>query len=79
MSKRDSVRANSSSPLLNILSGRTHGVIRRSEVALVERADLVRFERPDDCMEHAAVVEEDEVLLVPVVRVDELHHVTHEH
>ena len=59
-------------PLCHVLSARAHGVVGRGEVALVEGADLVGSERADDGVQDAAVVEEDEVLLVPVVWVDEL-------
>ena len=38
----------------------------------MERADLVRLERTDDGVQQAPVVEQDEVPLLPIVRVHEL-------
>lgn len=58
--------------LLDILRGRPDGLVGRSEVALVEHAQLVGRECADDGVQNAAVMEEHEVVLLPVVRVDEL-------
>lgn len=52
-------------PLLHVLGTRTNRVVRGSEVALVERTDLVGFERSYDSVEHAAVVEQHQILLMP--------------
>ena len=38
----------------------------------MERAHLVRFERTDDGMEHATVMEQHEILFLPVMWVDQL-------
>ena len=39
----------------------------------MEHAQLIRCERADNRVQDAAVVEENEIVLVPVVWVDELH------
>ena len=54
-----------SSPLLHVLRGRTGRVVRRGEVALVECADLIGGEGPNDRVQHAAVMKKNEVLLTP--------------
>ena len=59
--------------MLDVLRIRADRVIRRCEVALMERAHFVGLESTDDRVQHAAVVEEDEVVLVPVVRVYQLY------
>ena len=59
--------------MLDVLRVRTDGVVRRREVALMECAHFVRLESTDDRVQHAAVVEEDEVVLVPVVGVYQLY------
>lgn len=59
-------------PLADVIFGRSCGDIGRGEVALVEGADLVRLERPDDGVQESSVMEQDEVLLLPVVWVHEL-------
>ena len=41
----------------------------------MEHAQLVGRERANDRVQNAAVVEENEIVLVPVVRVDELYKV----
>ena len=38
----------------------------------MERAHLVRLERTNDGVQHATIVEQDEVLFLPVVRVHQL-------
>ena len=60
---------------LDVLRRRPNGLVRRSEVALVEHAQLIGRERADDRVQNATVVEENEIVLVPVVRVDELYKV----
>ena len=62
----------SSCPLLHVLGGWARRVVRRSEVALVERAHLIGCKRADDRMQDATVVEHHEVFLVPVMRVNKL-------
>ena len=62
-----------SSPLRHILLRRPSRIIRRSQIALVERAYLVGRERPHDCMQHATVMEQHQVVLAPVVWVYELY------
>ena len=59
-------------PLLDVRRAGADRVVRGSKVALVERAHLVGLERTNDRVQHAAVMEEHEVLLVPVVRIHEL-------
>lgn len=59
-------------PLEDVIFVRSCGDIGRSEVALVERADLVRLEGTDDGVQESSVVEQDEVVLLPVMRVHEL-------
>ena len=61
-----------SSPLLHIFSRGPRRIVRSSQVTLMESANLVRFERTNHAVQDATVVEEDEVLLLPVVRVDQL-------
>ena len=58
--------------MLDVLRVRTDRVVRRREVALVERAHFVGLESTDDRVQHAAVVEDHEVVLVPVMRVYQL-------
>lgn len=43
-------------------------IARRSEVTLVEHAQLVWAESTSHAVDHAAVVEEDEVAFAPVCR-----------
>jgi hypothetical protein len=38
----------------------------------MERAHLVRLKRTNDSMQHATIMEQDEVLFLPVVRVHQL-------
>ena len=38
----------------------------------MERAHLVRLERTDDSVQHATIMEQDEVLFLPIVRVHQL-------
>ena len=38
----------------------------------MERADLIRSERANDRMQHATIMEQDEIFLFPVVRVHQL-------
>ena len=38
----------------------------------MERADLIRLERTNDGVQHATIMEQDEVLFPPVVRVHQL-------
>lgn len=71
LSFRDS-SARCSGPPHNVLVIRTHRVIGRREIALMESSDLVRLECAYDGVQHATVMEQDEVFLVPVVGVDEL-------
>ena len=59
-------------PLEDIIFGWPSGDIGRSEVALVEGADLVRPKCTDDGMEESSVMEEDKVLLSPIVWVHQL-------
>ena len=47
-------------------------IIRSSKIALVEHAHLVRLERTNDGVQHAAIMEQDEVFFLPVVRVHQL-------
>src|SRR6266404_3050995 len=58
--------------LPHVLRRGPDGRARGGQVALMERAHFVRLERADDGMEHAAIVEQDEVLLLPIVRVHQL-------
>ena len=51
--------------LPHVLGGRASRVVRRSQVALMERTDLVLLECADDRMEQAAVVEKHQVVLAP--------------
>ena len=46
--------------------------VRRRQIALVESANLVRLESPDHGVKDAAVMEENEIPLFPVVGVDQL-------
>lgn len=59
-------------PLLHVCSTWPDGIVRRSEVALVEDPYLTGLECADDRVHHPAIVEQHEVLLPPVVRIDEL-------
>lgn len=61
-----------SSPLEDVILSRSCGNIGCSEVALVESPDLVRLEGTDDGVQEAPVMEQDEVVLLPVVWVHEL-------
>ena len=61
-----------SSPLRDVLLARPNGFVGGREIALVERAHLARLESPDNGVQHAAVVEDHEVVLVPVMRVYQL-------
>ena len=56
----------------HVLRSRPHGFIRRGEVALMERAHLVRLNRANDSVQHTSIVEQDEVLFLPVVRIHQL-------
>ena len=39
----------------------------------MEHAQLIRCERADNRVQNAAVVEENEIVLMPIVRVNKLH------
>ena len=56
----------------HVLRRRSDRIIRRSKIALMERAHLVRLERTNDSVQHATFMEQDEVLFPPVVRVHQL-------
>jgi hypothetical protein len=56
----------------DLLGTRSDRLIGRSEVALPETPDLVGLEGPHDRVEDSPVVEDDEVVLGPLVRVDQL-------
>jgi hypothetical protein len=58
--------------LLHVLLRRPHGRTRRRQIALMERAHLVRLERSNDSMQHATIMEQHEVLFLPVMRVHQL-------
>ena len=47
-------------------------IIRSSKIALMEHADLVWLERANDSVQHATIMEQDEILFLPVVRVHQL-------
>lgn len=53
------------SVLLDILLSRSSRVIGRSEVALMERANLFLGECSNDSMQDSTIVEENEILRVP--------------
>jgi hypothetical protein len=38
----------------------------------MERAYLVRLKRANDCVKHATIMEQDQVLFLPVMRIDQL-------
>ena len=61
-----------SSILFHVLWRGAGGVRRRGKVALVEGPHLLLRERANNGMQNTAVVEDDEVLRLPVVRVDKL-------
>jgi hypothetical protein len=54
-----------SSPLLDVLIGRPNRIVRRREIALMKDSHLVLLERADDCVQHATVMEQDQVFLPP--------------
>ena len=58
--------------LLHILRRRPHRFVRRSKIALMERAHLIPFKCANDCVKHATIMEQDEVLFLPVMRVHQL-------
>jgi hypothetical protein len=58
--------------LPHVLWRRSRGFIRRGKIALMERAHLIRLKRTNDGVQHATVVEQDEVFFLPVVRVHQL-------
>lgn len=57
---------------LDVFVIRTHWFIGRSKVTLMESPHLVRSEGPDDCVKDTPIVEENKVILAPVMRVDQL-------
>jgi hypothetical protein len=59
-------------PLEDFIFGWPSGDIGRSEVALVEDAHLVRLKGTDDAMQESSVMEEEEVMLLPIVGVYKL-------
>ena len=59
-------------PFEDVIFVRSCGDIGRSEIALVEGADLVRLESADDGVQESSIVEEDEVVLLPIVRIHKL-------
>jgi len=59
------------SVLLQVFLGRSDRVGGRGEIALVESTDLVRSEGANDGVEDTPVVEQNEVLLAPVVWVNQ--------
>jgi hypothetical protein len=59
-------------PLEDVIFGWPCGDIGRSEVALVEGADLVRLKGTDDGMQESSVMEENKVFLLPIVWVHKL-------
>jgi hypothetical protein len=56
----------------HVLRRRSDRIIRRSKIALMESAHLVRLKRTNDSVQHATIMEQDEVLFLPVVRVHQL-------
>ena len=62
----------SSRILFHILRRRSHRIIRCSKVALMERAHLIWHERTNDSVQHATIMEQDEVLFLPVVGIHQL-------
>ncbi|SRR6266403_134528 len=57
----------------------SHRIIRRRKIALMERAHLIRLiKRADNTVQHATVMEQDEILFLPVVRVHQLNVAAHE-
>ena len=58
--------------LPHVIRRRSRGFIRRRKIALMERAHLVRLERANGCVHHATIMEQDQVLFFPVVRVHQL-------
>jgi hypothetical protein len=59
-------------PLGDVFFGGPNWDVGRSEIALVEGADLVGLKGTDDGMQDSAVVEEYKILLSPIVGVHEL-------
>jgi len=62
----------SSRILPHVLRRRSDRIIRRSKIALMERAHLVRLKRTNDSVQHATIMEQDEILFLPVVGVHQL-------
>ena len=59
-------------PLEDVVFGWSCGGIGRSEVTLMEDADLVMLEGTDDAMRESSVMEEDKVFLLPIVGIYKL-------
>lgn len=59
-------------PFVDVFFGGPSRDVRRRQIALVESANLVRPESSDHGVKDAAVMEEDEIPLFPVVGVDQL-------
>ena len=68
----------SSRILPHILRRRPHGSNRCRQVALMERAHLVWLERADGGMQHSAVMEQYEVLFLPIMWVYQLARISDE-
>jgi hypothetical protein len=51
----------------------SHRIIRRSKIALMESTHLIRLKCANDSVQHATVMEQEEILFLPVVRVHQLH------
>ena len=64
--------SSSSRILPHILWRMSHRIIRRSKIALMEHAHLVRLKCANDSVQHATIMEQDKVLFLPVVRVHQL-------
>jgi hypothetical protein len=58
--------------LPHILRGRSHRIVRRSKIALMENAHLIRLKCANDSVHHPTVMEQEEILFLPVVRVHQL-------
>jgi len=50
----------------------SHRIIRCSKIALMESANLIRFKRANGSVQDATVMEQEEILFLPVVRVHQL-------
>ena len=56
----------------------SHRIIRQSKIVLMESAHLIRLKYTNGSVQHTTVVEEKEILFLPVVRPHKLNVVAHE-